>query len=1076
MTDPANEKLKDLVDQKGFFAWFASNSVAANLLMIFLLATGVLALLTIKVEVFPHIARDVVKVSVPYLGASPAEVEDGVCLRVEEALSGIEDIKKISSVAAEGMGTIVAEVEDYADTLQVLDDVKSEVDRIETFPVETEKPIVADLDNRQKVITLAIYGQVSERTLKNLSEEVRDDLTAYSNISLVTPVAIRKYEISIEISEETLRKYSLTFDQVARAIRGSSLDLPGGSVKTQGGEILVRTKGQKYTGKEFEKIVVMTQNDGTSIFLSDVATIIDGFEDSDVRARFNGDPVATLDIYRIGKQGAINVANTVKKYAKEKQEFLPEGVKLATWWDDSIYLKSRIDLLTRNAIIGITLVFISLTFFLDLKLAFWTTMGIPISFIGAFMFLPQFGVSINMISLFAFILTLGIVVDDAIIVGENIFDYRQKGIPYLQAAIMGVKEMALPVTMAIMTTIAAFAPLLYVDGEMGKIMKTIPMVAIAVLLMSLVEALLILPAHLSGKKKRQSNGPITRMQKIIRSNLQKFIDGPFEKFLKVAVNWRYATLGIAVASLMIMVGFIAGGHISFKFFPEVEADNMVAALTMPQGTPLLQTEAIVEKLEAAAWQVEEETKKEFPNDGELIVNIYTAMGTQPFSAAAGGPHGPGVTQSSGSHLAEVIIELTKGEERESSAKAMANRWREIIGEIPGVSSLKFTSSFFSAGDAISMELAHRDFDTLVLAVEEFKKKLADFDGVSDITDNFEPGKRELKLALTDRGRTLGLTLGDLAKQIRQGFYGEEVQRIQRGRDDIRVMLRYPEDQRKNVTDVNNIRVRLDDGTEVPFNVVAQVEQGQGYAVINRANRRRVVKVTAEVDEMVSNANVINNDILNVIMPELQAEFPGLTFDQEGEQRAQNESLSSLAKNFVIAIIAIFGLLAVQFRSYIQPLIIMSAIPFGLIGAVIGHIIMGFQLTLLSMFGIVALTGVVVNDSLILIDLINRKRKDTTDAQLKRMVIESAQRRFRPIILTTMTTFFGLIPMILEQSLQAQFLVPMAISLGFGVVFATLITLVLIPTLYVILEDVRSLFVTPVKPQQEPTVKPIGSSA
>ena len=1042
----------------GPLAWFAGNHVAANLLMIFILAAGMLTLMTIKVEVFPETNQDMIKISVPYLGASPDEVEQGVCLRVEEAIAGVDGIKKINSVAAEGMGSIVAEIEEFADSKVVLDDIKAEVDRIETFPQETEKPIITEVTNRFQVISIAIYGNATERTLKNLADQMRDDLTGMDNISQVDISGVRRYEISIEIAEETLRRYGLTFDQIAQAVAGSSLDLPGGSVKTRGGEILVRTKGQRYLGREFEEIIVVTRNDGTKILLKDIATVIDGFEDSDTLARFNGQRAAIINVYRIGEQGALDVANTVKNYIEKKQNFMPGDIQLATWSDTSKILKSRMNLLQRNAAIGITLVFLCLTFFLDLRLAFWTTMGIPISFIGAFYLLPFFGVSINMISLFAFILALGIVVDDAIVVGENIFDYRQQGIGTLKAAIIGVREMAMPVTIAIATTIAAFTPLLFVEGQMGKIMKTIPIVAISVLAMSLIEALLILPAHLSGKITSKTIGPIARGQKFIRVKLDNFIYGPFEKVVNMAIRWRYATFMSGVALFLIIIGFIVGGHIKFKFLDEVEADNMLATLTMPQGTAVTQTEDIVKILEKTALQVQEEVSQQYPDEKPVIMNMATYLGQQPFSRA-GGPGGGPVIPTSGSHLAEINIELTGGEERSASSKAMANRWREIVGEISGISSLTFTSSLFHAGDAVNIQLSHRNFDTLVKLSEQFKERLAQYDGVSEITDDFEPGKLEVKLDLTERGRTLGLTLGELARQVRQGFYGEEVQRIQRRRDDIRVMLRYPESERKTINNINNMRVRLKDGTEVPFDTVANINSGRGYATINRSNRNRIVSVSADVDETVTNSNIINREIITKIIPDLQHDYPDLTYRMEGEQRQQSESMNSLFANFAVALIAIYGLLAVQFRSYAQPVIIMSAIPFGLIGAVLGHLLMGFNLSILSMFGIVALTGVVVNDSLILIDLVNRQRQhpERCDLTIPQIICLSAQRRFRPIILTTLTTFFGLMPMILEKSLQARFLVPMAISLGFGVMFATTITLLIIPSLYMILEDVKAIF-------------------
>jgi len=1047
--------VKELIDDnKGLLAWFAHNHVAANLLMLLILVGGVISLLTIKIEIFPETSVDMVTVTVPYLGASPAEVEEGVCLRVEEAVAGIDGIKRLRSNAFEGVGIAMIEVDEYADSRKVLDEIKSKVDQIMTFPKETEKPIVTEITIRQQVVTVVLYGDVSERTLKNMAEHMRDELNAM-DISQVDLTGIRRYEISIEVPEENLQRYGLSFDEVAAAVKNSSLDLPGGSVKTQGGEILIRTKGQMYTGREFEDIAVLTRNDGTKLYLSEIATIIDGFEDSDIVTRFDGKPAVMLSVFRVGQQGALEVSAMTKKYISDYEKRLPEGVSIATWYDRSVYLKSRLNLLRRNAMIGLVLVFLCLAFFLELRLAFWTTMGIPISFMGAFWLMPQFGVSINMLSLFAFILALGIVVDDAIVVGENIFAHRQRGATHIQAAILGVKEMTWPVIMAVLTTIVAFMPLLYITGVMGKFIRVIPVIVISVLGFSLVEALCILPAHLSGDSffKSRTPGPVARFQRHIRSGLDRFVYNIFPKVVQRAVAWRYITLAIGIAILLGMAGYIKGGYIKFTLLPRIDADNVWATLTMPQGTSVEQTKTIVSKLEQAAGQVQRRIDSERDSAADSIFrHMSTSIGDQPFTREGRG--GPPLEIGSGAYLAEVNIELLTGEQgRKLPSPEIAGRWRKLVGEIPGISSLTFSSEFFSIGEAINVELSHWDFEQLLKSVDDLKRLLTEFTGVSDIDDSFEPGKLELKLALKDNARTLGLTLADLARQTRQGFYGHEVQRIQRGRDDIRVMVRYPQQQRKSLADIENMRIRLPDGTEVPFNTVANVYHGRGYATINRADRRRVVNVTADVDESLANADEINKDLFARVLPELQRQYHGLIFKFAGEQKEKKDIATSLGTSSIVALLVIFALLAVQFRSYTQPLIIMSAIPFGFVGAVIGHIIMGFNLSILSIFGIVALTGIVVNDSLIMIDLINRERAE--GIELHQVIRDSATRRFRPIILTTLTTFFGLVPMLLEKSLQARFLIPMAVSLAFGVVFATMITLLLVPSLYMILEDIKS---------------------
>jgi multidrug efflux pump subunit AcrB len=1049
--------VEDLKDKKGLLAWFASNHVAANLLMLLIAAAGLLAIFSARLEVFPEMSLDMINIMVPYLGASPADVEEGVCVRLEEAIAGVDGIKRMTSTAAEGMGSVLVEVEEYANVKEVLDDIKAEVDTITTFPEETEKPIIAELKTRFRVITVVVYGDVSERTLRKLADQIRDELTSKENISLAVVSGVRPYEISIEVPEENLRQYGLSFDQVAAAVRNSSLDIPAGSIKTAGGEILVRTKGQKYYGPEFEKIIVFTRNDGTEIRLNDIATVRDDFEDVDLASRFDGKPAASVQISRTGDQDALDVAQTVKEYVKEKQRTLPAGVSVALWQDDTQFLKDRLSLLTRNGYIGLVLVFLCLTMFLNVRLAFWTAMGIPISFLGAFWMIPHFGVTINMMSLFAFIMVLGLVVDDAIVVGENIFSYRQQGLNRIDAAIKGVREMCWPVVAAVLTTIFAFVPLAYTSGIMGKILRVLPIVVVGVLGFSLIEALLILPAHLSSKRGRPGKGIRRFTDKIndfTDKTLKRFVNGPFARFVKRAVNWRYVTLAVGIAIFLTTVGFVAGGYIKFVFFDPIEADNMIAMLEMPLGTPVEQTREVSKKIEQAAFEAINEFDVERGDKSSLLKHVSTIIGSQP-TLAQSGPVQVDLSAGGQSHLAEVNVELLGAEDRDISSTAIKNRWRELVGEIAGISSLTFVSEWASTGDPINVELSHRDFDTLLAVSSRLKDMLRNYTGVSDIADDFDPGKAELKLQLKETGRMLGLTLSDLARQVRQGFYGEEAQRIQRGRDDIRVMVRYPKDERRSLADVENMRIRLPDGTEIPFKTVAEVRYGRGYSTIKRIDRRRVVTVSADVDETLTNANDINKDLLASVLPNLAREFAGLQYRFGGEQREMNESLGSLKTNFVIAMLAVYALLAVQFRSYSQPAIIMSAIPFGIVGAIIGHLLMGYNLGIMSLFGIVALSGVVVNDSLIMIDLINRERK--SDIELSQVLRNCVTRRFRPIMLTTLTTFFGLLPMITERSLQARFLIPMAISLAFGVMFATCITLVLVPSLYMILEDFKSIF-------------------
>jgi multidrug efflux pump subunit AcrB len=1066
----------------GVLSWFAANHVAANLVMIFVIVWGLLSLAQTKIEFFPEVPINWVSVELPYPGASPEEVETGVTVPVEEAVREVDNVKEVTSVAQENMALVLVELETYADRQKAKDDIENAIDRITTFPEEAEEPVISLAEFKQEVLRIAVYGEVSDATLKELGEEIRDDLTtgraaqmiedqksAWSKlvetfrprkgITTVSLDGLPPYEISIDIREEDLRKHNLRFEDVAMAVRRASLDLSAGAVKTEDGEILIRTTGQMYRGPEFEDVVVISNPDGTVVRVRDVADVHDTFAETDRAMRFNGKPAVAVSVSRIGQQDALEVANTVKAYVKVKAKSLPEGVSLDTYFDQSILLTGRINLLLRNAAIGLALVFICLALFLDLRLAFWTTLGIPMSFLGAFILLPVVGVSINMISLFAFIVVLGIVVDDAIVVGENIFAYRQRNnVSALRASIMGVKEMAAPVTMAIITTIAAFAPLVVGEGTWGEILRVIPLVVISVLLLSLVEAFLVLPAHLQGGRVGGRGGPISVVQKKLREVLDWVISGPYTRILRAAMKWRYATLAVAIAMLMFIGGLVGGGHVGDTFFPTVEADQMIGALSMPPGTPPEKTIELAREMEAAANRVAESFRDERPPDApDLYQRMVTNIGAHPAMGEMQGRGGGMPEVRSGGHLAEVVVELLDGSHRDLAATTIVNRWRDEVGEIPGAVSLDFSAEFMSA-DAISVELSHREFDLLVRAAEDLKQLIGQYKGVTDLTDTFVEGKPQIEVVgLKPRGEVLGVNKDDIARQLRAAFYGEEIERVQRGRDEVKVMVRYPREERASVADLENLRIRLADGTEIPVMDVADVRWGRGYASINRANSARTVSVIADIDTAVTSSKEINANLREKVLPALMAEYPGLSFDLEGEQKERNESMASLKRNFFIALLAIYALLAVQFRSYVQPIIVMVAIPFGIVGAVLGHVMMGLPLSFMSFFGIVALTGVVVNDSLIMIDLINRERVERQDESIDDVVEHSGTRRFRPIILTTFTTFFGLMPMILETSVQAKFLIPMAVSLGFGVLFATTITLLLVPALYLILGDVRQLF-------------------
>jgi len=1045
---------------RGVIAWFAGNGVAANLLMMTLVVGGLLTIGRITLEVFPETSTDVVTVAVPYPGSTPAEVEEAICVRVEEAIQDVEGVEKITSTAAEGAGTVTIELEPGANVQKLLNDIKTRVDAIDTFPVEAEKPIIQEVIARRQVITVAVSGQADEVTLKRLGERVRDDLSAIPGITQVVLAAARPYEISIEVSEADLERHGLSFDDVARAVRRSSLELPGGSIRTPGGEILLRAAGQAERGGEFENLVLLTRPDGSRVLLGEVARVVDGFAETDQTARFNGEPAVLVKVFRVGDQSALAIAGAVEGYVAETRARMPEGIALTTWQDDTRILRDRLSLLLRNGRMGLILVFLVLALFLKLRLAGWVALGIPISFLGTLFLMPTLDVSINLISLFAFIVVLGIVVDDAIVVGENIWSHYQRGSSGLRAAIDGTREMAVPVTFAVLTSIAAFSPLLNVEGYTGKIMRVIPLVVITTLFFSLIESLLVLPSHLAhmevepGQESRRGiPGAWRRFQDFFTRGLARVIDRTYRPTLDFALRWRYLSVAIALTLLLVTVGWVGGGRLKFTFFPPVEADYAAAMLTMPFGTPAEVTTAAVGRMEQAALELAREIEEE--TGEEVVTHVLASVGEQPFrtgQARNGGGNGP---TFSGGHLGEVTIELTPAEARSVTSKEIGNRWREKVGPVADAVELSYTSSIFSTGEAIHVELAGNDLTALPELAGRLKERLREYPGVFDIADSFRAGKEEVRLAITPEAEAMGLRLGDLARQVRQAFYGEEAQRIQRSRDDVRVMVRYPEGDRRSLGDLEALRIRTPEGLSVPFTTAATAQRGQGYAAIRRVNRQRVVSVTADVDPAQANANEILADLEARVLPELLAGHPGVRWSFEGTQSEQRKTMAGLGRGFVFALFAIYALLAVPFRSYLQPLIVMSAIPFGIIGAIWGHVVMGMDLAILSMFGIVALTGVVVNDSLVMVDYINRGRRGGDGSPLPEAIREAGAARFRPILLTSLTTFAGLTPLLLEKSMQAQFLIPMAVSLAFGVLFATFITLLLVPVLYRILEDVRA---------------------
>jgi multidrug efflux pump subunit AcrB len=1035
-------------------AWFANHRVAANLLMIGIVAGGLLTLPRITREVFPDITPEILTVRVDYPGASPNEVETTIVTRIEDAVEGLLGVRRVTSDASEGTALVTAELFTDADPARVLDDLKARIDAVPSFPEEAERPVVEWPLIRRHVINVAASGTSGERTLKNTAERVRDEIAALEGITHVEVSGARRDEISIEVSESALRRHRLTFDEVAEAVRRFSLDLPGGTLKTSGGEIRLRTLGQARSRSEFENVVLLSREDGTRLLLGDVAAVRDGFEEIDQDTRFDGEPAVLVRVFRVGTQSALAISDTVSKYVDAAEETLPASVSLTTWDDDARVLRGRIDTLTRNARTGFLLVLLSLALFLKLRLAFWVGAGIPVAFLGALWLMPLTGATLNVVSLFAFILVLGVLVDDSIIVGENVHTAQQQKRPgesLLEAAVRGTREVATPVTFGVLTTVVAFTPLLLVPGAAGTIWKQIPAVVIAALLFSLIKCYFVLPAHLGHKERlrlpAKLSAALDAVPRHVGAGLERFVERVYRPLLERALAARGATLAAALAAVLVSFAAVRGGWLRTTFFPPVEADRVVASFELPPGTPFERTVAAVQQLEAAAEAVRAEVEAE---GGVPVVEHVLGAAGQRLNRGSRASFSGG----SGSNVGSVEVALVSAEAREVTADEFARRFREVTGPVPDAVELSFSSQLFSAGNPIDIELRGRDVEALGAVAGAVREELAGYAGVRDVRDSFREGKRELELRLRPGAETLGLSVSDLGRQVRQAFFGEEVQRIARNGEDVKVMVRYPEAERRSLGDVESLRIRTSAGDAVPLWVVAEVTPTYGPTSIRRAVGARVVNVVADVDLSVTSAREVLDDIEGRFLPEVLSAYPGITYALEGEQREERESLRGLGRNSLFALLAIFTLLAIPLRSYAQPLVILSTIPLGAVGAIAGHALLGLPISFSSVIGMVALAGIVVNDSIVLVDWANRLQRE--GHAVAAAIRSAAASRLRPILLTSLTTGLGLLPLLLEQSVQAQFLIPMAVSIAVGVLAATLVTLLVVPAAYLVVEDLRSL--------------------
>lgn len=1024
-------------------AWFTRNHVAANLLLISIVLGGLFSLSSkLPLEVFPSFVSDRINISVSLRGSTPEDAEKGVTIRIEEALQDLEGIKQISSRSSEGSSQVSVEVDTGYDERELLADIKSRVDAINTFPADAEKPVIGLIQRKREVIAVTVSSDYNEKETLEYAEQVRDELLRIPAITQVELSGVRNYELAIEVSQDTLRQYDLTLAQISSAIANSSSDISAGNLKTEGGDVLIRSKGQAYRKDEFASIVIKNQADGTIIRLSDIATINDDFEETPVRTRFNGKQAAFIDVYRIGPQSAIEVADAVKNYITSEQANLPQGFYLSYWDDDSEVVKSRIATLTSNALQGGILVLGLLTLFLRPAIAFWVFIGIPVSFMGAFMAMAAFGVTINVISLFGFILVLGIVVDDAIVTGENVYTHLKTAKSGEEAAIKGTQEVATPVTFGVLTTVAAFLPLGFIEGARGAIFAQIPVVVIPVLLFSLIESKFVLPAHLKYIKLRQQKGKGSKLEQL----QQRFADGfehailkYYQPVLGLALRNKLATVSLFMGVFLIILTMITSGWTKFIFFPRIPSETVRVNLTFPAGTPFEVTNKYIIDMSDKARELQRKYQDEETGQS-IILNILASTG------------GRGGAANSGS----VRFEITPAEQRESDigSRELVKEWRQLIGVIPGAESLTFRAEIGRSSNPIDIQLSGNSITTLQTVAEQIKQRLATYPSVFDIADSMSDGKEELQIELTEQGLALGLNRVDVSRQVRNSFFGVQVQRIQRGRDDVRVMVRLPIDERRSVADLKDILIQTPNGGRVPLSHVATLVPGQSPSTITRIDRYRTLNVSADVEKTDTNMTVLQAD-LKTYLDELVQQYPGVSHSLEGEAKEQRESFGSLLWGMVFVFFVIYGLLAIPFKSYLQPLVVMSIIPFGMIGAVIGHWIMAMELTIMSLLGMLALIGVVVNDSLVLVDFINKKRSEGLD--LMEAVKTAGVARFRPVMLTSLTTFIGLMPLLFEKATQAQFLIPMAVSLGFGIIFATFITLLLVPVNYMLIERFQDWF-------------------
>jgi multidrug efflux pump subunit AcrB len=1025
----------------GIIAWFARNSVAANLLMVFILVGGLLTIKTINKQMFPQVKINWISYTAPYPGAAPQEVEEGITIKIEEALDTVQGLKRVITYSNRNFSNGWFEVELDYDPQVVLEEVKSAIDSISSFPDGMERIKVEREKFRQEVMYLSLYGDLTNGELKELGRKIHNEIQQLPGVNISDLFSGLDYEISIEVSKDKLREFGLSFNDIANAVRSYSRNMSAGQIRTENGYINLRVENQAYRGYEFEQIPVITLADGTRIVLGEIATIIDGFEEGLQYSKFNGENSVTLFIGAADNQSITDIASVVKKYVEEKSAILPAGVKLETWVDMTYYLEGRLNMMVDNMKSGAVLVFLMLALFLRVRLAFWVMMGLPVCFLGTLFVMPlEFvDVTINVISLFAFILVLGIVVDDAIVMGESAHEEIEEHGHSTDNVIRGVKRVAMPATFGVLTTIAVFLPFLFGEGPSSAFGKAIGSVVILCLIFSLIESKLILPAHLVKMKMKAFNpkNPIDRLRAWIDSKLKSFIEHVYSPALAIFIQYRYGVLMFFISLMLISAGLFSGGFVRFVGQPKIPHDFPRVTVEMNVDASEKATLDTLLNIQGVINLIDQEITEQYGNS--MISDMQVDLRSR----------------TSG----QLMVKLVIPELRPMDTFELADLWRKAIPNYPGVKSFTIGDNLFGGGREdgdIAFRLESQNDAELLAAAKELKTKLNSLKGIGDVNDSRQTSAKEVQFELKPLAYSLNLTLADIASQVSYSFYGLEAQRILRDSEEVKVMVRYPLEQRSSVGHVDDVMIQAPNGAELPLSELAVITLQDGVTRIRRENGNRTINVWASVDADQVEPFKVANDIQDNFMPELLRKYPQVNSEVTGSIQEEMDSADNQLRDFVISAMIIFSLLAIPLKSYSQALMIMVVIPFGIIGAVIGHFILGMDLSALSVLGILAAAGVVVNDSLVMVDYVNNARK--RGERLKDAVMHAGSKRFRAIMLTSITTFIGLVPIIFfEVSAQAKIVIPMAVSLAFGVLFATIVTLVLIPCLYLIVEDIKALF-------------------